>query len=97
MDQKELLQRYHEYYDGEPLVRVMEDIPEVRDINRCNQVCIGGFGVSRDRNHVVMTSTIDNLRKGAASAALQNINLMLGIPEFSGIQIRSIVSEKEFS
>ena len=76
------------YYKDEPLVNISTEIPEVRDINRSNLVQIGGFGVSPKHDRLVMTTTIDNLRKGAASAALQNINLMLGLAELENIQIR---------
>lgn len=87
LDRQELVDRYLTYYKDEPLIRISTEIPEVKDINRSNLVNIGGFGVNAKHDRVVITTTIDNLRKGAASQALQNINLMLGLPEMEGISV----------
>jgi N-acetyl-gamma-glutamyl-phosphate reductase common form len=81
------LERYQRYYEGEPLVVVTPNIPEVRNAAGTNHVTIGGFALSPAGNRIVLTSTIDNLRKGAATSALQNINLLLGLPELSGITL----------
>ncbi len=78
-----LLARYREAYAGEPLVRVTAEIPEVQAAaGRCD-VAIGGFAASGA--HAVVVVTLDNLLKGAASQALQNINLALGLPERLGV------------
>ena len=82
---QQLVDRYMTYYKDEPLVRITTEIPEVKDINRSNLVQIGGFGVNSKNDRVIMATTIDNLRKGAAAAALQNINLMLGLNELQNI------------
>lgn len=87
IDRDALIDRYRQYYEHEPLVVVTPDIPEVRDIASANHVTIGGFALSAKQDRVIFTSTIDNLRKGAASAAIQNINLLLGLPEYSGITL----------
>jgi len=49
--------------------------------------CVGGFTVSKCGNHAVVCVTIDNLLKGAATQALANGNLGLGLPELEGIHI----------
>ncbi|MDP2437312.1 MAG: acetylglutamate kinase [archaeon] len=85
LDRQQLVDRYMTYYKDEPLVRITTEIPEVKDINRSNLVQIGGFGVNSKNDRVIMATTIDNLRKGAAAAALQNINLMLGLNELQNI------------
>lgn len=78
-----LLARYREAYAGEPLVRVTAEIPEVQAAaGRCD-VTIGGFAA--DGPHAVVVVTLDNLLKGAASQALQNLNLALGLPERLGV------------
>lgn len=79
----ELLERCRGFYGREPLVRVLAEIPEVRAAAGCHDVKIGGFEV--DGTHAVLVVTLDNLLKGAASQALQNINLALGLPELGGI------------
>nr|AOE43287.1 arginine [Rostrostelium ellipticum] len=82
----DLLALYTKQYANEPLVRVAPDaIPEVRDNANKHTVTIGGFAL--DGNHLVLITTLDNLLKGAATQALQNMNLCLGIDELEGIPI----------
>ena len=78
-----LLERYAEAYRGEPLVRVIADVPEVQAAAGRHDVTIGGFAV--DGTHAVLVVTLDNLLKGAATQAVQNINLALGLPERLGV------------
>ncbi len=78
-----LLARYRERYAGEPLIHVMAEAPLVRDAAGQHGVTVGGFTVSGTR--AVVVATIDNLLKGAATQALQNANLALGLPELAGI------------
>jgi N-acetyl-gamma-glutamyl-phosphate reductase / acetylglutamate kinase len=68
---------YQDRYAGELLVAVSGEAPLVRDISGKHGVAIGGFAVASSGNRVVVVATIDNLLKGAASQALQNINLSL--------------------
>lgn len=84
VDKSEIVQRFRDYYAGEPLVQVIEDIPEVRDNVPKHHVKIGGFAVNGQR--LVICTTLDNLLKGAATQCMQNVNLSLGFPELSGIQ-----------
>lgn len=77
---------FEEFYKGEQLVQVLESgEPLVRDNAGKHFVRIGGFNVHPDGRRVVVTATIDNLLKGAATQALQNLNLALGYEEFAGI------------
>ena len=48
-------------------------------------VRIGGFTLSADGRRLVVVSVLDNLLKGAATQALQNLNLAFGLPELTGI------------
>lgn len=48
-------------------------------------VTVGGFTYDPKTRRVALVSVIDNLLKGAATQALQNINLALGLPEYDGI------------
>lgn len=70
-------------YADEPRIKITESIPEVRDIAGSHDLHIGGFAV--DDRRAVFVVTLDNLLKGAATQALQNINLALGLPEHLGI------------
>jgi N-acetyl-gamma-glutamyl-phosphate reductase len=80
-----ILQRYQDAYAGEPLVRVTEEIPEVADNAGHHHACVGGFGLDREGRYLVAFATLDNLLKGAATQALQNLNLACGYPELEGI------------
>ena len=59
------------------------ETPEVQPAAGRHGVTIGGFAV--DDTHAVLVVTLDNLLKGAATQALQNINLALGLPERLGV------------
>ena len=77
--------RYRERYAGEPLVRIVDDAPWVSRIANRHDVEIGGFAVAPGGKRVVVVATIDNLLKGAATQAMQNLNLALGFDELMGI------------
>lgn len=80
-----VLARFHAAYDGEPLVDVLDAPPRVRDIAGAHGVQVGGFAMADGGRRVVVVSTLDNLLKGAATQALQNLNLAFGFNEFAGI------------
>jgi N-acetyl-gamma-glutamyl-phosphate reductase len=81
----EIATRYHEYYAREPLIEVVDDAPWVSHIAGRHGVQIGGFAVAPGGKRVVVVATLDNLLKGAATQAMQNINLALGHDELTGI------------
>ncbi|MGN6152403.1 MAG: N-acetyl-gamma-glutamyl-phosphate reductase [Lysobacteraceae bacterium] len=82
-----VLARYRDAYAGEPLVRVVDDAPWVRDIAGKHHVDLGGFALSEDGRRLVVVATEDNLLKGAATQALQNLNLAFGLDERAGIPL----------
>jgi N-acetyl-gamma-glutamyl-phosphate reductase len=75
---------YAEAYAGERFVEVTSRPPGMRDVRETN-IC--RISVHRDRRtgRVIVFGAIDNLWKGAASQAVQNLNLMFGLPEDEGI------------
>ena len=77
--------RYREFYAGEPMVRIVDDAPWVSRIAGKHHAEIGGFAVAPAGKRVVVVATLDNLLKGAATQAMQNLNLALGFDEFAGI------------
>jgi len=82
--QEGLLGLYRDFYDGHPFVEVVEQPPGMRAVQRTNyaQVC----PVADPRGgRVTVFGVIDNLGKGAAGQALQNLNLMAGRPETEGL------------
>jgi N-acetyl-gamma-glutamyl-phosphate reductase len=83
----EVVARYGARYAGEPLVRVLDDVPWVSHIAGAQHVELGGFTLSADGRRLILVATEDNLLKGAATQALQNLNLAFGFDEFAGIPI----------
>jgi N-acetyl-gamma-glutamyl-phosphate reductase len=77
--------RYRQRYAGEPLVRVLDQAPWVSLIAGRHHVEVGGFTLSGDGRRLVVVATEDNLLKGAATQALQNLNLAFGLDETTGI------------
>ncbi len=80
-----VLARYRAAYADEPLVKVHDEAPWVSAIAGKHHVEVGGFTLSADGRRLVVVSTLDNLLKGAATQALQNLNLAFGLPETMGI------------
>jgi N-acetyl-gamma-glutamyl-phosphate reductase len=84
LDTGELEALYRDAYDAEPFVELADSPPGVRDVRETNFCRIS---VHRDERtgRVIVFGAIDNLWKGAASQAVQNLNLMFGLPEGEGI------------
>ena len=78
-------ERYHRCYDAEPLVRIVEDAPWVSRIAGRHHAEIGGFTLAPGGRRVVVVATLDNLLKGAATQAMQNLNLAFGFDECTSI------------
>jgi N-acetyl-gamma-glutamyl-phosphate reductase len=85
MDAQQVQARYGTRYAGEPLVRVVDEAPWVSCIAGAHHVELGGFTLSEDGRRLVVVATQDNLLKGAATQALQNLNIAFGFDEWSGI------------
>ncbi|MGC1548121.1 MAG: N-acetyl-gamma-glutamyl-phosphate reductase [Rhodanobacter sp.] len=81
----EVLARYRNAYAGEALVQVVDEAPWVSHIAHQHHAEIGGFALSADGKRVVVVATLDNLLKGAATQAMQNINRVIGCDEMAGI------------
>jgi N-acetyl-gamma-glutamyl-phosphate reductase len=75
---------YKEFYRDAPFVRVRESMTEVRHVTRTNLCDIHIAHATRSGSLVIVTA-IDNLMKGAAGQAVQNMNIMLGIDETTGL------------
>ncbi len=83
----EVRQRYRDAYADEPLVRVLDDAPWVSRIASHHHAEVGGLTVSADARRLVVVATLDNLLKGAATQALQNLNLAFGLNETAGVPL----------
>ena len=85
---EEVKAAYDKYYDKEYFVRVLpKDVcPETRWVEGSNFVDIG-FKIEPRTNRLIMMGALDNLVKGAAGQAVQNMNLLFGLPENEGLQL----------
>lgn len=74
-------------YEGEPFVRVVPEgvSPATRHVRGSN-LCLIGVFPDRRPGHAIVISVIDNLVKGASGQAVQNMNLMFGLPETAGLE-----------
>ena len=79
---------YDRYYGNEKFVRVLgqDEYPETKWVEGSNYVDIG-FKIDPRTNRIIMMGAIDNLVKGAAGQAVQNMNLMFGLEESEGLDL----------
>jgi N-acetyl-gamma-glutamyl-phosphate reductase len=83
----DLMAIYESAYAGEPFVRLYDagQTPDLHSVNHTNY-CDIGFKYDAATGRAVVVACIDNLVKGAAGQAVQNMNLMLGLAETDGLQ-----------
>jgi len=82
--QGELSLLYQEFYQDEPFVRILDEIPQTADVRETNY-CDIWARLDERTNKIVIVSTIDNLTKGASGQAVQNMNIMYGWDETLGL------------
>jgi N-acetyl-gamma-glutamyl-phosphate reductase len=80
----DLAELYREAYEDEPFVELAETPPGVRAVRETN-ICRISVHEDERTGRLIAFGTIDNLWKGSASQAVQNLNLMFGLPEGEGI------------
>ncbi len=87
---KQLHAKYNAAYKSEPFVRVLDPgvLPDVARV-RATNFCDIGISLAASGMQAVIVSAIDNLTKGASGAAVQNMNLMLGLDETLGLGLAS--------
>ena len=79
---------YDKYYDKEKFVRVLDKniCPETKWVEGSNYVDVN-FKIDERTGRIIMMGAMDNLVKGAAGQAVQNMNLMFGMPEAEGLEL----------
>jgi N-acetyl-gamma-glutamyl-phosphate reductase common form len=83
----EVLARYRDRYADEPLVVVTDEAPWVTSVAGHHHAAIGGFTLADHGRRLVVVAVLDNLLKGAATQAMQNLNLAFGLDELAGIPV----------
>jgi len=86
---EELRQLYLDFYQDEPFVKVVELPPHTKH-TWGNNLCLIHPTIDHRTGKLIVISCIDNLLKGAAGQAVQNMNLMLGLPETTGLEALAI-------
>ncbi|MBP1743905.1 MAG: N-acetyl-gamma-glutamyl-phosphate reductase [Firmicutes bacterium] len=85
-----LLQLYRDFYKEEYFVKILDAPPETRYTKGSN-MCHISLRVDKRTNRVIVVSAIDNLIKGAAGQAVQNMNILFGLNENTGINFPAMV------
>lgn len=84
----ELKKIYKDFYNGAAFTFVSDDTVDLKQAVNTNKCVIG---LEKEGDKLVVHSVIDNLLKGASGQAVQNMNLMFGVEEYSGLKLKSIV------
>ena len=85
---EEIYDRLSDYYAGRRFIRISKDgrPPDTRNVRGTNY-CDIAFVVDRDHRRLILMSVLDNLVKGASGQAVQNMNIMLGLEETTGLDM----------
>ncbi|MDE5548680.1 MAG: N-acetyl-gamma-glutamyl-phosphate reductase, partial [Clostridia bacterium] len=86
IDAKALHTLYEDFYKDEKFVRVLDlgEVANLRNVKYSNY-CDISLHYDEHTNRVIVVSTIDNMVKGAAGQAIQNMNIIFGLKEDSGL------------
>ena len=86
IDIKEIHEKYMNRYKNEPFIKILPlgKYANIRYVAHTNYCCISLTAIP-EKNQLIIISAIDNLIKGASGQAVQNMNIMLGIPESTGL------------
>ena len=79
---------YARYFENEPFIRLLKagEMPETKWVEGSNYVDIN-FVIDERTGRIIMMGALDNLVKGAAGQAVQNMNLMFDLPEDTGLRL----------
>ncbi|MGH4122136.1 MAG: N-acetyl-gamma-glutamyl-phosphate reductase [Clostridium sp.] len=83
---EELIDLYRDFYKDDYFIKVLDGLPETRWVRGSN-LCHIGIRVDKRTKRVIIISAIDNLIKGAAGQAVQNMNIMFSLGETTGLEI----------
>ncbi|HEY8891066.1 MAG TPA: N-acetyl-gamma-glutamyl-phosphate reductase [Clostridium sp.] len=86
---EDIISMYRDFYKDEYFVKIIDGLPETRWVRGSN-LCHIGIRVDKRTHRVIIISAIDNLIKGSAGQAVQNMNIMFGLDETTGLEIISM-------
>ena len=85
MSRDSILERYREFFEGQPFVRILDAPPTLKGTANSNY-CDISVVTSADERRVVVIVSVDNLMKGQSGSAMQNLNLMFGLDQRTGLE-----------
>jgi N-acetyl-gamma-glutamyl-phosphate reductase len=85
--QEEIVEKYQAYYKDHPFVSIVDEILDVKQVVNTNK-CL--LYPAKYGSKIMVVSIIDNLLKGASGQAVQNMNLMFGIDETTGLNLKPV-------
>ncbi len=77
---------YQEYYEDHPFVTISDSSPDVKRVVGTNKALLH---IQKENGQILITGVIDNLLKGASGQAVQNMNLMFGLDESLGLNLKA--------
>jgi N-acetyl-gamma-glutamyl-phosphate reductase len=78
---------YRKYYKNVPFTHISEKVIDLKQVVNTNK-CI--ISLEKNEDNLLITSVIDNLTKGASGQAVQNMNLLFGLDEATGLRLKSV-------
>jgi N-acetyl-gamma-glutamyl-phosphate reductase len=87
--EEELMKLYRDFYKDAPFIKVLDFPPHTKHTWGSN-LCLIHPTINRRTGRLIVISCLDNLVKGAAGQAVQNMNLMLGLPETTGLEALAV-------
>jgi len=78
---------YHKYYSEHPFAHLSDEAVDLKQVVNTNK-CL--LHLARHGNKLLITSVLDNLLKGASGQAVQNMNLMFGLDETTGLKLKAV-------
>ncbi len=87
VSEEEVKKLYTEFYENEPFVHITETNPDVKRVANTNKALLY---IQKEGEQILIVGVIDNLVKGASGQAVQNMNLMFGLDETTGLNLKSV-------
>jgi N-acetyl-gamma-glutamylphosphate reductase len=85
LSSSEIYDLYKSFYKDKKLIQVIKEIPMINKVSNSHYVFIGGFEVDESGYGLTVCCTLDNLLKGAATQAIQNLNHACSLDQLTGI------------
>lgn len=86
LSEVETYELYQSYYQSHPFIRVSSENPDLKQVVNTNKALLH---IVKHQDKLLIIGAIDNLLKGASGQALQNMNLMFGLEETSGLKLKA--------